>query len=175
MRDQDVLDSFAISCGFEIIGMDHALGALDLLLRRILGMLDGHTDQVSSIAFDLDTVGDQKTVLLSLALLHQKLAVVHAGLQWEGPHLLKAGVDVVLPCDALVDIAEVLVELRDGDLTEVGFKASVVRLARIVAHAKQLDSIARLLLKLPVCTVKQVDEFVGRLTPNLHVHHCLFI
>ena len=108
----------------------------------------------------------KQAIFLRLA---KQFAIVQVRVERVHAYLLQAGVAIILPRHALIDVAEVLDELRDGDLAELGLKAHKSWLARHALHAVHLDPVWGLLLKLPVRAVEHIYELVGGLASLLYI------
>ena len=107
---KDVLDSFAIGCGFEVVRVHGGCDASHLFLHGVVRVFDGQTDEVLPIALDFHTVADIERVTLTCTLFVQ-FGVVHASLKRVSPALFQALIVVILPCKPLVDIREVFNQL----------------------------------------------------------------
>lgn len=79
-------------------------------MHGVVGMFDGQTDEVLTIALDFNTMADIERITLTCSLFVQ-LSVVHAGLERVSPALLQALIVVILPGKSLVYIREVFNQL----------------------------------------------------------------
>ena len=167
LRNQDVLDAFAVCWGLKIVRVNREISTLSFLLWWIVAVLYSNAAQILTIALDLDAVREKKAVKRANFL--SQLSVIHVCIHRVSLYLFKTNVEDIFPGNALVYIRKVFSQFTNCHLSELRLKSYVAVRLTCCFKTVKLDTIRCFLFEFPVSPVQQINKLVSWLAPNFDV------